>query len=88
MFLLLQFIANSINKIIKQTNKHTTTTQLFTVASDVSRVFFRRSKLQCLLSLDLVEVLNLFQHNLYLLNFRYRYESQIYTIIQSPTLFH
>ena len=44
-------------------------TQLFTVASDASRVFFRRLKLQRLLSLDLVEVLILIQHNLYLLSF-------------------
>ena len=44
-------------------------TQLFTVASDASRVFFHRSKLQRLLSLDLVEVLSLIQHNLYLLSF-------------------
>ena len=56
-------------QLIKQTNKHTTATQLFTVASDVSRVLFRRSKLQRLLSMDPVEVLSLIQHNLYLLSF-------------------
>ena len=44
-------------------------TQLFTFASDASRVFFCRSKLQRLLSLDPVEVLSLIQHNLYLLSF-------------------
>ena len=32
-------------------------------------MFFRRSKLRCLLSLDPVEVLSLIQHNLYLLSF-------------------
>ena len=32
-------------------------------------MFFRRSKLRCLLSLDFVEVLSLIQHNLYLLSF-------------------
>ena len=44
-------------------------TQLFTVASDASWVFFCRSKLQRLLSLDLVEVLSLIQHDPYLLSF-------------------
>ena len=44
-------------------------TQLFTVASDAPRVLFHRSKLQRLLSLDLVEVLSLIQHNLYSLSF-------------------